>query len=223
MIGVTFALPAESSAFCRLLRKQSRDGDSIIRGDLRNQAVAILHTGVGEKICRARIEAFLARVELRCLISSGFAGGVDATLQPGDLFAAQNFSDARMLAKVSHRAGTLFTAERVIASAVERAAIAREHHAAAVDMETRFIAEACARRGLPMLSLRVISDTFARPFPAPPDVLFDLEKQRTDGAKLARHLIRHPGSIVPLIRFGRQIAHARERLATALAEFIAAE
>jgi hypothetical protein len=67
-----------------------------------------------------------------------------------------------------------------------------------------------------MLSLRAISDTAAAPFPAPPNVLFDLERQQTSAARLARHLFTHPSAVVRLMRFARQIALARASLATAL-------
>jgi hypothetical protein len=64
--------------------------------------------------------------------------------------------------------------------------------------------------------LRVISDTPREPFPAPPPVLFDTERQRTNGAKLATYLLLHPTRIPRLIRFAKQIAHAREELTGAL-------
>ena len=112
------------------------------------------------------------------------------------------------------------TADRVIDSAAERARLAQEHGAAAIDMETEWIAQACAAREIPMLSLRAISDTIAAPFPAPPEVLFDLERQRTNPWRLTGHLLTHPSAIVGLARFARQVALARTRLATALDELI---
>jgi hypothetical protein len=128
----------------------------------------------------------------------------------GDLLLAENFSDPRLLADAQSllvsRVGRLVTAAHVIESASDRARLAREDGAAAVDMETEWIARACAARKIPMLSLRVISDTVAAPFPVPPAVLFDLERQKTDAFRLGVHLLKHPAQIVRLIRFARQIA-----------------
>jgi purine-nucleoside phosphorylase len=216
MLAVTFALPNESSEFVRLLdARGTRDGE-----------VAILHTGVGEKTCRARIEPFLDSRRFDQLISSGFAGGADPSLGVGDLLLAENFSDPHLLANARallvSRVGRLVTAGGVIESASDRARLAREDGAAAaIDMETEWIARACATRKIPMLSLRVISDTAAAPFPVPPAVLFDLERQKTDAFKLGVHLLKHPTRIVRLIRFARQIAAARANLSAALYELIA--
>jgi len=207
MIAVTFALPSESSDFRRRL------------GD-RHREVAILHTGVGAQVCRERIGPFLDTQRFDFLISSGFAGGVAPSLGVGDLLLAENFSDPQLLAQarevVISRVGKLVTADRVIEIATERERFAREQSAAAVDMETEWIARACQARKIPMLSLRAISDTVAAPFPAPPSVLFDLERQTTDLRKLVAHLFRHPAGIVRLIRFARQIAVARASLTVAL-------
>jgi hypothetical protein len=87
-------------------------------------------------------------------------------------------------------------------------------------METESIAEACARREIPLLSLRAISDTAALPFPAPADILFDLEEQRTRSGRLTRYLLTHPLAIVRLMRFARRIAAARAELAIALKQLV---
>ena len=211
MLAVTFALPDESREFVRLLGG-------------RHEEVIVFHTGVGEKVCRTRIEPFLDSRRFDLLISSGFAGGADPSLGVGDLFLAENFSDPELLARaqalIVSRVGRLVTAPRVIESESDRAQLAREHGAAAVDMETEWIAHACAARKIPLLSLRVISDTAVAPFPIPPAVLFDLERQKTDALKLAAHLFRHPSRIVRLIRFARQIATVHATLGAALYELV---
>jgi adenosylhomocysteine nucleosidase len=216
MLAVTFALPNESSDFVRLFKARGgRDGE-----------VAVLYTGVGERTCRARIEPFLDSRRFDLLISSGFAGGVDPSLGVGDLLLAENFSDPQLLARAHSllvsRVGRLVTTGRVIESPSDRARLASENSAAAVDMETEWIARACAARKIPMLSLRVISDTTAAPFPVPPAVLFDLERQKTDAFKLAAHLFRRPSQVVGLARFARQISAVRATLGAALYEVVAA-
>ena len=62
MIVVTFALPAESSAFIALLQNQARlrsAGFERITGTLHGQRICVMHTGVGEKSTRARLGHFL--------------------------------------------------------------------------------------------------------------------------------------------------------------------
>jgi len=232
MIAVSFALPAESSGFAaRLREKQSATcGDmKVIHGKVANQSVAMLHTGVGRKSCESKIDNFLRAQQPRILISSGFAGGVREDLEVGDLILAENFSDRRLLSTAERvlrdrnvDTGKLFTSKTIVDSVAERDKVARVNGAMAVDMETEAIAQACAARGIPLLALRAISDTPRQPFPAPLNVLFDIERQQMDTSRLASYLLKHPIAIWRLIRFARQIARARESLTNAIATVVAA-
>jgi adenosylhomocysteine nucleosidase len=207
MIAVTFAHPSESGDFLRLIGG-------------RHTELRVLHTGIGAKACRKSIGPFLDQEPFKLVISGGFAGGLDGSLEPGDLFLAGNYSDPELIScackLIIAHSGKLVTADRVLESAEERAQFARKHQAVAVDMETECIAEACAARRLPLLSLRAISDTPRRPLPAPANVLFDLARQRTIVRRLATHLLTHPAGIIRLARFGRQLANARAELGIGL-------
>jgi len=107
------------------------------------------------------------------------------------------------------------------AVAADRYAIGREHGAVAVDMETETVARLCAAKSIPMLALRVVSDSPGAPFPAPPNVLFDIEKQRTDFSRLLGYIARNPASALSLAQFSNQIAHTKTKLADALTAVIA--
>lgn len=228
MIAVTFALPTESSGFLARLKDKSRadrNGIRIIRGTLNERLIEVFHTGVGEKVCRQRVAKFLQNQQFESLISAGFAGALNNELRAGDLLLARNFSTLDLNGRQSfpswpiHQAD-LLTLPGLIDSSDERNEIARSTGAAAVDMETEFIARACAEHGIPLLSLRVITDTPQEPFPAPPTVLFDIERQRTHLLKLVRFFLMHPLRVPRLIQFARRILHARETLAEALVEIV---
>ncbi|PYJ44956.1 MAG: hypothetical protein DME80_04490 [Verrucomicrobia bacterium] len=95
MIAVTFALPAESSEFLRRLGNKfctDRNGTRIIRGTVDDREIEVLHTGVGEKVCRQQVEKFLKDQQFEFLISAGFAGALNDQLHSGDLLRARNFS-----------------------------------------------------------------------------------------------------------------------------------
>ena len=225
MIAVTFALPAESSGFLRRLHNRSRsdrNGVATIGGKIDNRPIEIFHTGVGEKVCRQRIAKVFQNRQLDCLISAGFAGALNDQLNVGDLLLAQNFSTAELskarslLANLPIHVANLLTVPSMIDSNEERNKIARATGAAAVDMETEFIARACAEHGVPLLSLRAISDTPRQPFPAPAHVLFNVERQRTSAMGLVLYLCKHPTRLRGLIRFASQISRAREALTEAL-------
>jgi nucleoside phosphorylase len=225
MIAVTFALQAESSEFLRRLRTKSRadrNGITTIRGKIGDREVEVLHTGVGEKVCRQRLGKFLEDQQFALLISTGFAGALNDELQIGDVLLAINFSTIGLNEKSTSfpslpiRTADLLTVPTLIDSSDERTEIARTSGAAAVDMETEFIARACAAHGVPLLSLRVVTDTPRELFPAPAHVLFDIAKQRTDLWKLARFFLAHPNRIPSLVQFASRIANARKILATTL-------
>ena len=174
----------------------------------------------------AVIDIFLREQRPELLISSGFAGGARSDQSVGDLILAENFSDGALLGLAQRILGAraqtarVFTSGSIVDSIAERNQIAQANAAAAIDMETEVIAQACAARGIPLLSLRVISDTPRQPFPAPPHILFDIERQRTNGAKLAAYVLLHPTRIPRLIRFANQIARAREVLTDALLSLV---
>lgn len=225
MIAVTFALPAESSEFLKRLSNKSqshRNGVSIVRGKIGDREVEVMHTGVGEKACRERLRKFLDDQKFELLISSGFAGALNNESEIGDLLLAKNFSTIELnksrssFSELRIRTADLLTLPHLIDSTDERNRIGRASGAAAVDMETEFIARGCAEYGIPLLSLRGISDTPREPFPVAPKILFNLEQQRTDIAGLAKFLVAHPSRIPRLIQFARRIAHVRKILASAL-------
>jgi len=234
MIAITFAMPAESQEFLRSLTnkcRDDRDGILTIRGKIDDRAIEVLHTGVGENVCRQRMAKFLSATgrirrgendqHFDYLISAGFAGALNDQLQLGDLLLAKNFSTVRTeenfsLSSLQIHMADLLTVPALIDSREERNKLALTSGAVAVDMETEFIARACAAHGIPVLSLRVISDTPTELFPAPANVLFDIERQQTRMPKLAEYLVAHPHRIPRLVQFARRIARARKILADAL-------
>jgi hypothetical protein len=271
MIVVTFALPAESSAFIRSLKNVKRDG-AVLRGnlprasnlerrrldvpyplpqgeeearrgcfgnqggrpyapapgegkyDLQN-GICVLHSGVGAAKCAERLGNFLRDEKPQLLIASGFCGGTKDELHPGDLVIADNASDLSKKARAilpGAVVGKIHSADRIVDPAADRYEIGREGGAIAIDMETETIARLCAEKSIPMLALRVISDSPSAPFPAPPNVLFDIEKQRTDFFGLLGYIARNPMSAIYLARFSRQIFHAKTKLADALILVISA-
>jgi len=220
MIAVTFALPAESSAFVRSLEDRERKS-FLINGSLASKEIIVLHTGVGAKKCEERLTEFLLCNKPNVIVSSGFCGGTSDEQKPCDLVIAENFSDKELTKRAREILnevviGRIFSADRVIDPAADRYAIGREQGAIAIDMETAIIARLCADFAIPMLALRVISDSPAAPFPAPPEVLFDIETQRTKLTSLLGHLARNPKAASQLADFSKRIALVKTKLADAL-------
>lgn len=224
MIAVTFALPAESSAFVRSLEQRERSG-FVVKGSIAGKEITILHTGVGSLKCEERLMEFLLRNKPNVIVSTGFCGGTSDELKPCDLIIAENFSDKTLMERAREIldevvTGKIFSADRVIDPAADRYAIGREHGALAIDMETATIARLSADSAVPMLALRVISDSPAAPFPAPPEVLFDVETQRTKLTSLFTHLARNPKAVAQLADFSKRITLVKTKLADALCTLV---
>jgi adenosylhomocysteine nucleosidase len=232
---VTFALPDESRAFANRLRNRQTVASPparhlpIVRGEIGACQVALVHTGVGAGAgCRERLDFALQGAggtfgPPLLLIGSGYAGALRPGLAVGDLILGRNFSDpalaaeaARLLADRPCQQGTLTTQPRVAETAAAKRALAAATGASAVDMETGWIAAACARAGVPMLSVRVISDAAEQGFPAPAEVLFNSARQRPRYVALPLWLLGHPARIPAFVRFVRGLGPARENLARAL-------
>jgi adenosylhomocysteine nucleosidase len=135
----------------------------------------------------------------------------------------ENFSDARLAASARRllqgeelHPGIITCQDRVAATAAAKSSLAAGTGALAVDMETGWIAAVCAEAGVPMLSLRAISDAAGQDFPVPPHFLFDAVRQRPRYLALPAWLLAHPGRIAPFVRFVRGLGPARARLARAL-------
>jgi adenosylhomocysteine nucleosidase len=233
MIAITFALSAESSDFVGRLENRgavSREGVESARGRLHGKTIAVIHTGVGKKECRERMEIMLRRERFEFLISAGFAGALEKDLRVGHLLVAENFSSPQMLgspklvlADEGTFLGKLLTVPRMVDAVAERESLNKKTGAAAVDMETETLAEICAAHDLPMLSLRSISDTASEPFPAPAHVLFDVAKQKTDFVRLGSYLLTHPSAFARLNAFRERVAIARRTLADGLEQILRAD
>ncbi len=217
MIAVTFALPQESSAFLRALRGQRR-AEGWIGGSIGAAQVLVAHTGMGLESAAAKTEALLAEARPERLLSGGFAGALDPRLRLGDVLAATNFSAPELLTPLGdsiHR-GVLVSRPRPLELVEEKSALFRETGALAVDMETAAIAAACARAGVPLLSLRAISDRADQALPAPLAEWFDLARQRPRPRRLLMYLWRRPAAIAPFVRFVRGLPVARKALTAAM-------
>lgn len=202
MIVITCAVPHESA-------------------DLRNafgasRTVIIAHTGIGVAAAEKCVNRVIAEHHPRLLISAGYAGALDPGIAHGELFLATNFTTAELIASPNASRGILTTQPRAAETAAQKAALARETGAQAVDMETSAIARVCATHDVPLLSLRAISDTASAEIPVPLHVTYDLCRQRPRVAGLLAFLVRNPSRILPFARFVRGLKPAREAMTSAI-------
>ncbi len=207
MIAVTFALPEESKDF-------AAGGET-----------AVWHTGVGPERCAARLSALLEKERPEYIISAGFAGGLDPGLAPGAVFVAENYSSPALLEAARRVPGERFygrlsTQERVVESVEAKRVLFERTGAAAVDMETETIFRLCETRGIPLLSVRAISDAAGEPLPVPYAVWFNAATQRPRVGSLLWFLATRPARVPAFARFVGNVGRARKALAAFLAALL---
>jgi hypothetical protein len=147
------------------------------------------------------------------IVSSGLAGALDPTLLPGDVVIdGHRGLVARLQAILPHaRIGAVVGSDTIVATAAEKQALTDRTGAIAVDMETHIARRVAARRNLPFVAVRVISDDAGSTLP--PAALVGM---KPDGSMALRavlwSLARQPRQLPSLIRTGDQAGRAFKSL-----------
>jgi hopanoid-associated phosphorylase len=169
---------------------------------------------------RAEIEATIARAGCRSIISFGVAGGLDATLSPGDwviassvVGEARRFSVdlgwARVLRAVLPRAvyADISGVDLPVVGPAEKRMLRQRHGTAAVDTESHIAAMVAEQRGLPFAAVRVVLDPAWRTLP--PAALVPLRPGGVpDVPNVMRSLCQKPAQLGELVRITADTARA---------------
>jgi len=209
---VCFALNAEAAPFRKIAAAKA--------------GVAVLVVGIGRQNAERALRAALAHNSPDLVLTCGFAGGLAPALQAGVVVFETGVSagpevagwQARLLA-AGARPAKFFCADRIATTAAEKARLRAETGADAVEMESAAIQAVCRERGLPCLTVRVISDAADEDLPLDFNALARPDKSLHAG-KLALAIARAPGKIGALMALGRKTALAARQLATVLEQVI---
>ncbi len=203
----------ESVLVCFAVKEEAAPFRKIAAGI---SGVSILVTGIGRQNTRRSFVEQLTRSTPRLVLTCGFAGGLDPALRIGDVIFEPAISPhAEALIRAGAKPGKIFCATRIASTAVEKKKLRDETHADAVEMESAEIHAICRERGIPCVTVRVISDTAHDDLPldfnqlSKPDMSLDF-------GKLAWRLLRSPGKIPELMKFQKQISFAARKLAEVL-------
>jgi adenosylhomocysteine nucleosidase len=119
------------------------------------------------------------------------------------------------------RPAKFFCADRIATTAAEKKKLRDETAADAVEMESAAIHELCRARGLPCVTVRVISDRADEDLPLDFNALARPDKS-LDAGKLAWAVARSPGKIGALLELQKKTDQAARQLAAVLAKTISA-
>ncbi len=200
-------------------------------GEWAGLSIILVRSGMGRDRARQALVEISRKWDLKKMISIGYAGALDPSLQVGDLVVAdkviemdssqpdggvKSYSlDKEIFNTTLGTSGRiLLTVDRIAATPQEKNKLREKYSAVAVDMETSALAEKAQARNLPFISVRCITDTADQE-------LIDcshLVEEDGDVSKLKAgwHVLTHPGDLKGMIDLGK---HAK--LATAnLTEFL---
>jgi nucleoside phosphorylase len=238
-ILVTFAVEAEFAPWraIRVFRKVQINekhysgGVEGFEATVGGSTVWVFFTGIGIKLFDFQIARCFLDAGVDVVISSGLAGSLRSEFAVGDVVAPKKVGNLRDVGVVpttpalldfAERRGarlveTLLTADHIIETGEEKSRLAV--FADVVDMESVHVMEVFRSEGLPVATIRAISDASDENLP-----IDFTEAVSPDGrvkiVSLLRQLIGRPAKIPDLVRFGLRSKGAARKLAAFLDSFV---
>ena len=230
-----------STLICFALKEEAAPFRSGLR---RGHHASILLTGIGRQNAEKSLREFLAggasvpvSRELASadqprlartlappdiVLTCGFAGGLNPDLKLGDVvFEIGNRKSeiGNQLIAAGAKAAKFVCADRVATTVAEKKKLRDETGADAVEMESSAIHAVCRERGIPCVTVRVISDTAGEDLPLDFNALAKPDKN-LDFGKLAWAIAKSPGKIGALMELQKKTKFAAERLAEVLIKIL---
>jgi adenosylhomocysteine nucleosidase len=200
-------------------------------GEWQGVPIVLVRSGMGRDRARRALVEVAGKWDLKEVISIGYAGALDPSLEIGDLVVAdqviemdssqlekeiKSYSLDKEIFKTTaevHRR-ILLTVDRVAATPQEKKQLREKYSAVAVDMETSALVEKAQERDLAFVSVRAITDK------ADQELIDCAHLVEEDGEvsklKAGWHVITHPGDLKSMIELGQ---HAKTATAN-LTEFL---
>jgi nucleoside phosphorylase len=242
-IGLIAAMTQESAAFLRCVKQWQHFAVGPFRGNsfvISGQTCLLVTSGMGVRraaeAARTLVEKSSPLNTPRLLISFGIAGAVQADLDIGDVILPEAFckmeqgvpgaltplaswpTAAREAATqaLAKRGAHLFagTAVTTGGSQVMESQLGELKHPI-LEMETAGIAQVAAEVGIPLLSLRSISDGPRAPIPFDLGEIMD-EDANLKAARLMQMILRNPGIVLQSRQMMRNNRIAADNAAFAL-------
>ena len=194
--------------------------------DLKN-AILLRISGMGQARARAAAESLLS-AKPSIVLSAGFAGALQESVNPGDLVLDASRSDPTVIApmedaarkkKIPFHRGAFWSGDRPLMRGGEKKVMGLKTGAIAVEMEGQSIFLACRERGVPFCAVRAVSDACGQDLPSS---IAALEPDGKTGLRFWKSLAAHPREWPDLIRLARSSAKAGKNLTAVLKEFLCA-
>jgi adenosylhomocysteine nucleosidase len=200
--------------------------------------VFTLMVGIGCQNAEKSVRSFLAASAPEFVLSCGFAGGLNPDLKLGEVVfetaAGASRGDAtpsEMKREAAHvvsceklmaagaKPAKFFCADRIATTVAEKEKLRAETGADAAEMESAAIHAVCRERGIPCVTVRVISDTAEEDLPLDFNALTKPDKS-LDYGKLFFAIAKSPGKIGALLELQQKTKFAAEKLAEVLSRIL---
>jgi len=210
MIATVFALEFESAGYRAIQAPQ--------------MCVCVWTLGVTGQRSAPVLKRLLGENRPQVLVSAGFSGALKPEIALGSIIIGENFTDPKILRCLpkdpDFRVGTVVTAETILETSQSKRALGESSRALAVDLESAHLSDVCKSAGIPMLSLRCISDTLEQDLPLPGSVLINPETGKADPSLIFQYLFRHPAKTAQFAKLISSARTAQRSLATALGKIL---
>ena len=203
--------------------------------------IVLVRTGIGKDCALIAMKEVLKRTVPALVLSVGYAGALDLSLNVGDLVVADkileidlgttfsksypvnspklnSFKGLISQEEIKVYKGSLLTVNQVISDSSTKQELGVCHQALAVDMETSSLIAHSIEKQIPFVSVRVISDTMDQSL-MNISSLVD-EKGEVSKVKAGWYAITHPHIIKNLISLRSQSQKATANLTKILGAFL---
>lgn len=179
-------------------------------------------TGMGRRNAAESIREAVAAVEPECVLTCGFAGGLNPELSLGAVVFDHDFDACveKPLLEIGAIPAKFHCSKRVAISTREKRELWESTGADVVEMESSVIRNLCHEWRIPSATIRVISDTATDDLPLDFNALMTSD-DRIHLGKLALAIVSSPRKISQLIGFQRQTVTAARELGRVLNELFA--
>jgi adenosylhomocysteine nucleosidase len=201
------------------------------------QSIVLIRSGVGRQRAADATLQVIDHFQPSTLVSIGYAGAVQPDLNVGDLVIADIIIEEKKRGKYSpdsdwlNRAkdvpspkgfktvvGGLLTVDNVIHDSRSKQELGKNYSVQAVEMETSAIAKVAEEKGVPLLSLRVISDRLDQ------ELLDSSSFLGSDGEisilKAGWYVLTRPGSIKNALSLRSQTQIATQALTKFISDLL---
>jgi len=180
---------------------------------------ALICGGIGAEAARRAAEAVFGEVNPFRVLSVGFAGALDDSLEVGAICEPRTVVNARDGVRTDCGSGNgLLVSSATVADQEQKARLAKAYDAVAVDMEAAAVAQAAHAHGLEFGALKAISD--AADFELPAMEGFVASDGTFQSARFAGHVALRPWLWGSTMALSRNSAMASRALCAALADYL---